>query len=237
MNVNEWLEKALPTHEVRMGGPKSDAQGGSQDGGDWEGKGKTADSNGGPVNAPGQDTQGKVTGVDPGKQEKLSEDDEEQGEIGKPEKKKPIEKLGKSELYPMPLTPARQRDMVAHEVAKLRKSQEMVTIGHHNHPYGYDRTMGADTEELSKAEGSVDIPTLRHSPGQSLVQSQVLCKSVHPGGCDVAHSAVLTACPECGAGTTKHRIWPNSSEVRVIPTAGPGGLRPAKRDPLVKIPY
>lgn len=235
MDMNDWLEKALPTHEVRMGGPKSDVQGGSQDGGDWEGKGKTADSNGGPVNAPGQDATGKATGADPGKQEKLSEDDEDQGEIGAPDKKKPIEKLGKSELYPMPLTPARQREMVAHEVAKLRKSPEMITIGPQNHPYGYDQTMGADTEELSKSEDSADIPSLMRSPGQNLAQSQVLCKSVHAGGCGESHSAMLTACPSCGAGTTKHRIWPNSSEVAVIPVAGPGGLRPAKRDPLVKI--
>jgi hypothetical protein len=235
MSLDQWMEKAMPSHEARMGGPKSDAQGASQDGGDWEGKGKTPDSNGGPVKAPGQDAQGKVTGSDPGKQEKLSEDDEEQGELGAPEKKKPIEKLGKSELYPAPLTPARQREMMAHDVAKLRKSQEMVTIGHHNHPYGYARTMGADHDALSKSEGSTDIPRLSVSPGQSLAQSHVLCKSVHPGGCDAQHSAMLTACPECGAGTTRHRIWPSSSEVRVIPTASPGGLRPAKRDPMVKI--
>lgn len=233
--LDEWLQKSIPTHEARMGGPKSDTQGGSQDGGDWEGKGKTPDNNGGPVNAPGQDAQGKVTGADPGKQEKLSEDDEDQGEIGAPEKKKPIEKLGKSELYPMPLTPARQRDMLAHETAKLRKSPEMVTIGPENHPYGYGQTMGADTEELSKSEGSTDIPRLSRSPGQSLAQSHVLCKSVHASGCDSIHSAMLTACPDCGAGTTQHRIWPNSSEVQVIPVAGPGGLRPAKRDPMIKI--
>ena len=86
------------------------------------------------------DADGNPVGSDPGKQEKLSEDDEEQGEIGKPDKKKPIEKMGKSELYPASLTPARQREMMAHDIAKLRKSPEMVTIGPQNHPYGYDRT-------------------------------------------------------------------------------------------------
>lgn len=235
MTLDEWMAKAMPTHEARMGGPKSDVQGASQDGGDWEGKGKTPDNNGGPVNAAGTDAQGKATGSDPGKQDKLSEDDEEQGEIGAPEKKKPIEKLGKSELYPAPLTPGRQREMMAHDVAKLRKSQEMVTIGPDNHPYGYRQTMGADHDAMSKSEGNTDIPRLSVSPGQSLAQSHVLCKSVHPGGCDAHHSAMLTACPECGAGVTQHRIWPNSSEVRVIPQAGPGGLRPAKRDRMIKI--
>lgn len=235
MTMEDWIQKAMPTHEPRMGGAKSDTQGGSQDGGDWEGVGKTPDNNGGPVTAKGLDAQGNVTGSDPGKQEKLSEDDEEQGEIGKPDKKKPIETIGKSELYPAPLTPARQRDMVAHDIAKLRKSPEMITIGPVNHPYGYNQTMGADIDALSKAEGSTDIPSMSFHPGQSVAQSQVLCKSIRANGCDARHSAMLTACPECGAGATQHRIWPNSSEVQVIPVAGPGGLRPAKRPPMIKI--
>jgi hypothetical protein len=240
--LDEWIEKAyqpnaMPTHESRMGGPKSDSLGGSQDGGEVEGKGKTPDNNGGTVSAPGVDAQGKVAGVPGAKSEKLSEDDEEEGEIGSG--KKPIEKLSKSELSTEPLTPARQRDMVAREVAvessRLRKGSEMVHIGPSAHPLSVAQTMTADLDALSKSGDQTDIPSMMVSPGQSIAQSQVLCKSVHEGGCDDMYSAMLTACPGCGAGTVVSRVMPLRSRVAVVPVADKSGLRPAKRDPMITI--
>lgn len=60
---------------------------------------------------------------------------------------------------------------------------------------------------------------------RSRLNTGVLCKS-----CDATHSAMYTACPSCGAGTTMTKSFVNCTPVQQgfhgMPQAMPGGLQP-----------
>jgi hypothetical protein len=209
-SLEDWMEKSggLPKHEQRMGGPKSAAIGGSQDGGSLENVGRTSGTHtsGG---SPDQDEDGQVK-CDLPNEEKLSEDDElVDDQLKDSKKKKALEKTAKSVL------PADQRDSVAHEhaaaVSQLHKSDD-VFVGVDGHPMSHNQ-MGADdaASEMIKSEtfyqgGSPCTTNVTGVIGQS-----VLCKSVHSGGCDETYSAALTCCPGCGAGQVGHRSTPNGA--------------------------
>lgn len=154
-------------------------------------------------------------------EDELSDDDAPADKQMKPHKK-PIEEATEKSL-----SPARQRDLTAHEraaqVAQLRKSRDI-----HLHPLSEAR-LHAGTEDrverlLSKSEAYVEDPTL--APAMPIISQGVLCKS-----CGCRHTAAVTACPSCGAGTVVNEVMPG------VPVTGQGVLqksktpvlRPAKR--------
>jgi len=247
--IEEYLEKAalntpsaskeMPSHEQRMGGPKSQKQGASQDGGSLEGTGKTSGSSDSAA-GPGQDASGQISGTST-KKDKLSDDDAvDEGQM-KPHKK-PLEQSVKKSLFP-----ADQRDSVAREraaaVSQLHKSDD-VYIGPNAHPfssYSVHSSGDDDAAELVKSESFYHGNSPQVAPNRAIIDSGVLCKSVNANGCDAVYSAALTACPGCGAGTVGHRHVPGGpvvgSEIQILEKSeGPGSLlRRPPQEPDVKI--
>lgn len=223
--LEDFLRKSggLPTHEPKMGAPKSqEIAGGSQDGGEVEAVGTTSGS-GDSASGPGQDSQGQVKTSMSGS-EKLSADDADEEKQMKSHTK-PIESMGKS------LTPANQRDMVAHEQAQveshLRKGDEDVFL----HPYSMQKSHGTtdeDAADLLKSE-FYHGPSPEKSSPRPLIDQGVLCKSVHMGGCETNYSAALTACPGCGAGGTVNRLVPPSGSIGMV-------LEKSQEAPLLRRP-
>jgi hypothetical protein len=141
------------------------------------------------------------------------------------------------------LTPAAQREMVAKEhamkVAQLQKSTD-VTVGA-AHPLSMQTIHGntdAEAEALLKSDFYHGASPTLAQPGSVLRQS-VLCKSE---GCGCKYSAMLTACPACGSGTTVSRMLPRSAylgggdAVRLEKSTFDPLLRPAPVDADVSIP-
>jgi hypothetical protein len=196
----------MPKHNWGKLGHTKSAQidGGSADGGSLDGTGKTSGPNPEqPVKGFNKD--GKPTGMQGVKGQKLSEDDEEAEGQMKPHRK-PLERSVKKSLHP-----ADQREETAHEeavhVSQLRKGQADVKVGE-NHPFSMDSVHG-NTDKI--AAGLVDPsfyngrpPSLTHE--DSLMRKSLLCKS-----CGDEHSAMLTACPSCGENTTNNRLLPNGA--------------------------
>lgn len=254
MTLQDWLHKAaddasyedlqksggLPTHEPKLGAPKSSAvEGGSADGGEVAGVGMTSGSSDS-APGPGQDGQGQIKGVGTGTKQKLSDDDADE-EKQMSAHKKPIETVRKSRF------PADQRASVAHEtaqrVSQLQKSQD-VYVGPSAHPLSHVRQHGgvdAAASELVKSEGFYHGRSPQSARPTVPLGEGVLCKSVHAGGCDETYSAALTACPGCGAGTVGHRVLPGAvimgAESRVLEKSeGPGSLlRRPPQEPDIKI--
>jgi hypothetical protein len=240
--LDDWLQKSggLPTHEPKMGAPKSaSVEGGSADGGEVAGVGMTSGSS---DSAPGpqQDAQGQLKGVSAGGAAKLSDDD---ADVDKQmtTHKKPIETVRKSRF------PADQRSSVAYETARrvsqLQKSDD-VYVGPNAHPLSHMKQHGGADEaasELVKSEGFYHGESPQVARPMVPLGQGVLCKSVHAGGCDTVYTGALTACPECGAGTVGHRALPGGvvmgAESAILEKSqGPGNLlrRPAE-EPDIKI--
>jgi hypothetical protein len=131
------------------------------------------------------------------------------------------------------LTPAAQRQMMAKEraiaISKMNKSND-VQVGGNVHPYAMNtlhKSLDEQTETLLKSEfyhgasPSLDLQ-------KSVLNTSVLCKSE---GCGSKYSAILTACPECGNGTTSSRLLPRSGYM------GGGNaiqLEKSAYDPIIK---
>jgi hypothetical protein len=155
-------------------------------------------------------------------EEALSDDDAEAEEQMEPHKK-PIEESTEKSV-----TPARQRELMAKQqavkLAKLHKSQDVVL-----HPYQEAR-MNAGLEDtierrLNKSEPYMEDPSL--VPGLPLISQGVLCKS-----CNHKHTAAVTACPHCGAGTTVSQVMPGVSvngPMGIMQKSAAPVLRPAKK--------
>jgi hypothetical protein len=198
--LGDYLAKSggLPTHQQRMGGPKSASQGGSQDGGELAGVGQTS---GNPDSAPGPGTDklGNVKADSPGKQ-KLSDDDAEDEKQMKPHKK-PIEGARKSMD-----SEAQPHDTVARDVA-LRKSE--VTRPPQDvdyHPYSMAQTHGssdAEAADLVKSDGFYEGGSPLMAKPVTVLGRGVLCKS-----CDEVYTSALTCCPHCGDGHVEPRVLP-----------------------------
>lgn len=236
--LNEYLEKSQVSG-IPTGNPKASdiTSGGPEDGacGDLAGKGKTSGSSDSKP-GPEQDANGQLTTAPKAKVDKLSEDDAEPEKQMK-DHKKPIEKMAKSEELPeRPMNPGVQREMVAHErakmVSKLRKGE------------GGDIQIADETDEpIQKSGNRLDASPMLHNqygniddaaselvksesfyvgsePADkrpaSLMEKSLLCKS-----CDATHSAALTACPHCGDS----RVQLVKSELAAERTAKPA---PAK---------
>jgi len=209
-DLGDVLNKAgLPTHNwAELGHAKSSTvDGGSADGGELDQVGKTSGS-GDSAPGPGQNTQGQLTGVPSPKGDKFSEDDAEDEDQMKPHKKALERSLQKG------MTPANQRESVAHEAAvvesQLRKGQPDVQVGDEPHPYSMSAVHG-NTDRI--AAGLLEDsfyhgrpPSL--APDGSVMRKSILCKS-----CGDEYSAMLTACPGCSHGTTANRLLPDGGWV------------------------
>lgn len=219
-DLDDWLQKSgtyagLPSHEPGMGLPKSSAiEGGSAEGGELAGLGETSGSATNPA-GPGQNAGTGVVTVAGMTTNKLSEDDAEDEANMQPHQK-PIEQTVRKSC-----TPTDQREAVAHEhaqvVSRLRKGAADVYIGPNNHPMSLQKSFGDvedETETLLKGSfyqgRSPSLGAVR-----SVIQSEILCKSVFPGGCDSSFSAALTACPDCGAGVVQHRHVPSAGSIGI----------------------
>lgn len=197
------------------GNPKQKLGVGEEQGGKLAGVGETSGSNtsGG---GPGQDKDGQAKVKKPGK-DKLSDDDaDDEGQM-KPHKK-PIE-TKKS------VSPQGQRDMVAQEqaaaVSKLQKGEEDVEAG------GATPTPPEPKEDLEKgrtgSQGVVQYTEASDIAVEKLQKSGEFYTGGSPSvvpfsrpigvgkscpRCKANLSKSLTACPECGLGTTVHRVVP-----------------------------
>ena len=218
--------------------PAEQTLGGSANGGDLtDHPGTSGNGTSGP--GEGQDEKGQLTGVSEGQQEILG-DDRDPAQQMTPGTAALQEEL--PEGYKS-LTPAAQREMVAKEhamkVAQLQKSTD-VTVGA-AHPLSMQTIHGntdAEAEALLKSDFYHGASPTLAQPGSVLRQS-VLCKSE---GCGCKYSAMLTACPACGSGTTVSRMLPRSAylgggdAVRLEKSTFDPLLRPAPVDADVSIP-
>jgi len=234
--LGEYLEKAgcaMPTHEPKMGAPKSMVvDGGSQDGGGLEGTGKTSGTNTSKA-TPGTDGQGGVMGATTGKG-KFSADDAEDEDQMKPHKK-PIETTRKS------IDPAAQRDMTSHEravlVSRLRKGEPDLTIGGAPRPYTHlSHSVDEEAAELAKGGNFYDGPSPAVARKAPLIEQGVMCKS-----CESGFSAALTACPHCGDGVVQHRgAMPGSASLGghmvIEKSTDAPGLRPPRQEADLVLP-
>ena len=218
--------------------PTEQTLGESANGGDLT-ETPTPEGNGGSAAGEGQDARGQLTGVGQGQEEILGDDRSpaQQMTPGTAALQDELPEGYKS------LTPAAQREMVAKEhamkVAQLQKSTD-VTVGA-AHPLSMQTIHGntdAEAEALLKSDFYHGASPTLAQPGSVLRQS-VLCKSE---GCGCKYSAMLTACPACGSGTTVSRMLPRSAylgggdAVRLEKSAFDPLLRPAPVDADVSIP-
>lgn len=198
--LEDWLEKAgtyggLPSGDSSsLQKPKSQAQGGSADGGELAGVGETA--SGIPAApGPGQDAVGQATGtrgrdgLDGG--EKLSADDaDDEGQM-RPHAK-PIEATTRKSTFP-----ADQRGMVRREHAaavgqvraRLEASVQVPT--------------DVEVADLVKSDGFYH----GGDPGLGIPQPQIAAtRECH--WCQTTIAKSLTACPACDADQVRHRPMP-----------------------------
>ncbi len=127
------------------------------------------------------------------------------------------------------LSPSNIREATAHADAVFRsralRGPEDVVIG------GGRASVLAKSRDGSLVTTEVADVLLRPTP---LAFQQVLCKSVHSGGCDEQYSKALSACPGCGAGTVESRGMPSFSEIGVEVTSDAQGFRrPREPDDVV----
>lgn len=232
----------LPAHdEKKLGHAKSSqVDGGSADGGELDGVGKTSGS-GDSAPAPGTGKDGMPTGTST-KKEKFSEDDAEV-EKQMSDHKKALE----SRLTRKSLTPADIRGTVEHQharrVSELRKGEPDVSVGGAVHPYSH-AAMHGDTDAAAEALLKSEFyygppPTLAHP--DSVLRKSVLCKSE---ACGQRFSAGLTACPHCGDETVQNRFLPNGGHMGatgrqaavVLEKSNAPLLRPPPQEPDLYIP-
>jgi hypothetical protein len=90
------------------------------------------------------------------------------------------------------------------------------------------KSLDDQTAELAKATGfyagGVE-PTLERPIPETA--RQVLCKSVHQGGCGATYSRMLSECPECGAGGVRHQT--------MVPGLAPGEHTRLKLPPIPRV--
>lgn len=241
-HLSDYLEKAdgMPDKSDwdDIDKPAEQTLGGSANGGDLtDHPGTSGNGTSGP--GEGQDEKGQITGVPEGQQEILGDDRD-------PAKQMTPGTAALQDELPegyKSLTPAAQREMVAKEhamkVAQLQKSTD-VSVGS-PHPLSMQTIHGntdAEAEALLKSDFYYGASPTLAQPGSVLRQS-VLCKSE---GCGCKYSAMLTACPACGSGTTVSRMLPRSAylgggdAVRLEKSAFDPILKPAPVDADVSIP-
>jgi len=70
------------------------------------------------------------------------------------------------------------------------------------------------------------------------MKSGVLCKSLYADGCDTVFPAMLTACPDCGAGQVQNRSMPHEDSIgrRLYKSDGSPALKLRKPDDDLIIP-
>lgn len=242
----EDLDKAQFMPE---GDPKQKLGQGEEQGGKLAGVGETSGSNtsGG---GPGQDPAGQVKVKKPGK-DKLSDDEEEDEGQMKPHKK-PIESARKSMAVP-----SNQRDLTAQEqaqaVSALKKGEEDVEAG--KGPLTPPKEEPALEKGREGQQGMVHYSEASDLAAEKLLKSDEfytggspkvvpLTRPIGVGkecpGCGAKLSKSLSACPECGLGTTVHRVVPGGEaqgdhDGKPIVKSRAGKLRPRiEKDVTIK---
>lgn len=232
----------LPKGEAKMGHTKSSqVDGGSPDGGELDGVGKTSGS-GDSAPAKGTGKDGLPQGTSR-KQEKWSDDDADEQQQFTDHKKA----LERTTVARKSLSPAAQREAVAREhavkVHELRKGEADVRVGGPVHPLSHTAVHGNTDQlasELCKSEFYYG-PAPSLSPPGSVLRQSVLCKSE---GCQKSYPAALTACPHCGDDTVQSRLLPHGGYLGgsarhtaiVLEKSNAPLLHPAPTEPDLYVP-
>lgn len=214
------------------GGPHEDLPEGTEvsrpeDGGKVAGLGKQTGS--------GDSAPGPAVGAPSVSEEKLSEDDntvetqldnEEPKELGKSMRNLPRHALeqsvakqraqklaqlrkGEEEIQHQPAKPQRQAPAVVEKsVRQFDQGAESL--------FKYNDGLDQQAEELMKSDGMFQGPAPQLG-FRTVARDTLLCKS-----CESPMSAMLTACPRCGAGCVGHQLVKSVTPAIVIDDTRPG---------------